>query len=159
MKKILLTKRSGEKLYALVDDEDFERVSQFKWHCSKDIAGFKYASRASEEGTILMHRFIMGASKGQKVGHKSKDGLNNQRENLRVCTWTQIQAGKKNGKNNQTGYKGVSWFAEREHYIARIGKKNKMVYLGSFDDPVEAAAAYNKAAQELHGEFAELNKV
>jgi hypothetical protein len=62
-------------------------------------------------------------------------------------------------KNNTSGYKGVSWNSHAKAWAARITVRGRRVFLGSFDDPVEAAKAYNEAALEYHGEFAVLNKI
>lgn len=163
MKKIPLGSHSDIERYALVDDEDFERVNRYRWYASRDIQGLSYACRSiktedNKTAIVLMHRFIMNAEKGEIVEHKKRNGLDNRRKNLRACTSAQVQAGKKLGKNSQTGYKGISWIVKRGHYTARIGRDNKMIYLGSFDNPIDAARAYNEEAVKLYGEFAFENK-
>jgi len=84
MKKI---KIYNADCFALVDDEDFEYLNQFKWSVS--FGG--YATRAKEvEGgrytIIQMHREIMNTPRGLVVDHWDHNGLNNQKSNLKNCT-------------------------------------------------------------------------
>ena len=99
MKKIPLTKGK----FALVDDEDFERLSQFKWHYGKG-----YAARKTNEDYIYMHKEILGIGKKQEGDHKNGDKLNNQRANLRTCTHAQNMFNRRTQKNNVSGVSGVS---------------------------------------------------
>lgn len=162
MKKIPLGSHSDIERYALVDDEDFESVNQFKWHASGETWGIRYALRtaviAGEPTPIQMHKFILGVGSGQMVEHKNRNGHDNRRKNLRPCTPSQNQAGRKIGKNNKTGYKGVYWREDRGCYMAQIYKNSKRHYLGRYDNPIDAAKAYNEAAIEFYGEFAFENK-
>lgn len=60
-------------------------------------------------------------------------------------------------RNNKSGYRGVYWHLRSIKWVARIKVDGRQVHLGCFDDPVEAARAYNRAALEAFGEFAWLN--
>jgi hypothetical protein len=108
-----------------------------------------------------MHRVVLDR-KGFKnfaiSDHKDRNPLNNQRHNLRVASQVQNNRNQRRYKNNQSGYVGVSWHQKRKWW-ARIGVDGKRISLGCYDDPKEAAKAYNKAALKYHGEFAVLNKV
>ena len=88
MKEISLTKG----LVAIIDDEDFERVSRYKWVSLKNKRTV-YASRSSDlkggKKTMYMHRFIMNPPSDMQVDHINGDGLDNRRVNLRVCTQSQ----------------------------------------------------------------------
>lgn len=104
-----------------------------------------------------MHRFILDAPTGLEVDHIDKDGLNNQRDNLRIAS--RIQNSWNNGPNskNKSGFKGVSFRKETKKWVAHIIVNGKQIYLGGFDNKVDAAKAHDKAARELEGEFAYLN--
>ena len=87
-----------------------------------------------------------------EVDHKDRNKLNNRWHNLRLADWTQNKINSKRQSNNTTGVRGVDKRGNR--YVARIRLRNNRQYLGSFASLEEASAAYKKAAEELHGEFA-----
>ena len=163
-KKIPLGK-SG--MFAIVDDEDFEMLSQFKWYAGKDSrTDTHYAIRnASGSGSPRMHRLIMKVN-GSKVhvDHINLDGLDNRRCNLRVCTQSQnAYNGKKyksrRDKKMSSQHKGVCWDSQSGKWLACGYMNNKNINLGRFDKEIDAARAYNKFAKKHYGEFARLNDV
>lgn len=142
---------------ALVDDEDFEYLSQFKWAAHKtgpNLYADRYSAINGHGGRIQMHREIMCFPKGMEIDHIDHNGLNNQKNNLRVCTRKQNAANTKSyGKSK---YRGV--FIDRDKYIrAAIKIQDKYTYLGSFKTEIDAAMAYDKMAKKYYGEFANLN--
>ena len=158
MKTIELTKGK----VALVDDSWYDELSQYKWHASYEphTKSF-YALRNSpslfgKRKRILMHRVIMNTLNGMQVDHIDHDTLNNQTANLRNCTHSENMHNSRKPGNNTSGYKGVSWNRKRKEWCAQI-RLGKVIFLGYFTDPIEAATAYDQAAKELHGEFARLN--
>lgn len=160
MRLIPLTKDK----FAMVDDEDYEKVSQHKWHVfmRKDKKSL-YATytlhdlKNHKDTTIRMHRFIMDASKNTQVDHIDGNGLNNQKNNLRFSTNQLNQANKGKNKNNKSGFKGVSFNNQHKRYISQVMFDGKVIYLGLYVDPIEAAKAHDKKAKELFGEFARTN--
>ena len=156
MKEIELTRGC----IALVDDEDFERLSKWKWRVVEYFRSkyaLRYGIKDGKSQTILMHRDIMEAGKGVCVDHKDKDGLNNQKENMRFSTVAQSQYGRRLNRNSTTGYKGVYWAKVKKRFIAQIYKNGERVHLGCFVEVIDAAEAYNQAAMLFFGEFARLN--
>jgi hypothetical protein len=92
------------------------------------------------------------------VDHKDRNGLNNQKENLRICDYSKnAQNSKRNPIYGSSNYKGVYLYKRTNKYRANIKLKGKRIYLGYFDSDKEAALAYNKKAIELFGEYACLN--
>jgi hypothetical protein len=161
MKEIQLTKGK----VALVDDEDFEYLNQFKWYASRAKNGF-YVHRAlkginRKQIKTSIHRVIMKAEKGIIIDHVDGNGLNNQKNNLRICTLGQNQMNRGAQLNNKSGFKGVHYFNNTtdKNWIAKISYNKKIIYLGSYSNPIDAARAYNEAAIKYHGEFANLNKI
>ena len=155
MKTIKLTKGK----VALVDDEDYERLNQYKWHAAQDreiwYAKRKSAKISGKQKTITMHREIMNATKGVQVDHRNGDGLYNQKTNLRFCTHQQNQQNRKNPqKNNKLGIKGVRWDRNAKKFQARITIKGKQLYLGLFTVLADADQAYRVAEIKYFGEFA-----
>lgn len=117
-------------------------------------------ARRSQDGTeteVLLHRLIMNPPKGFVVDHINGDGLNNRRESLRICTIAENNrnhAGRR--RNNTSGYIGVCYVKARDRWMAHI-TSDRLINLGHYDTPEEAARVRDDAARELHGEFATLN--
>ena len=146
--------------FALVDDEDYEMViNKSSWcaHDKKRKTLYAIGSELKADGktrTIKMHRFILGIDDPAIwVDHKDGNGLNNTRDNLRICSRNQNQQNRPANSNNKSGYKGVYFDSRRELWIASIMANRKPVYLGRFQTPEEAAAAYAMASEKLHKEF------
>lgn len=141
---------------AIVDDEDFEWLSRYKWCYTK--AG--YAVRASringKRRTVYMHREILQAPAGLEVDHINGDKLDNRRSNLRIVTKQQNMFNQRPRKGSSR-YKGVTWFSRTQKWRAFIKIDGKFRSLGYFDDEKEAALAYDRAARELFGEYAKTN--
>lgn len=134
---------------AVVDDEDYEWLSSFKWHYN-EAAG---ARRKVNGKHVLMHRVIMGSPSGLDVDHRDHDRLNNRRSNLRVATRSQNQANRSlTLKGTATNVKGVTFHNGK--YEVKTSVHGHEIYVGRFDSLVEARAAYIEAAIEHHGEFA-----
>ena len=155
MKKIPLT--HGQ--YALVDDEDFESLSQFKWYACwyKQTRQFRAvrSRRVNGKGQIiLMHRQISGFPDCY-VDHVNGNSLDNRRSNLRPCTAAQNQCNRTRAANNLSGFKGVDRFQDK--WRAKIALNAKTYHLGLYSSPIEAACAYDGAARVLHGRFARTN--
>ncbi len=158
MKEIPLTK--GQ--VALVDDEDYDWLAQWDWHVRWNCTCKQYAvahSSPRSEGhkEIIMSRFIMGARMGERGDHWDHNLLNNQRENLRVCTVEQNAANRKLPSHNTSGFKGVSWREAVHKWDVRIMANGKSTFIGLFNSKEEGALAYDAKARELHGQFACIN--
>lgn len=148
MKKLPL---SNSNDFGLVDDDKFERASEFRWGLQP--SGYIYATINGE--TVLLHRFVMDAKKGEEVDHKDQDKKNCQSYNLRRCTHSQNLANTGIRPHNRVGYKGVD--RQQGKFRATIRVNYKKIFLGYHDTPEQAALAYNTAAKEHFGEFAFLN--
>jgi hypothetical protein len=151
LKSIALTQ--GKR--AWVSGSDFEYLNQWKWLAKKDKRGNWYACRVENGHLIQMHRLIMGAPDGTKVDHQNGNGLHNWRGNLRVCTNAENSRNRQKNKNNTSGYKGV--VPDRGKFRARIKVNYRLLNIGTYNTPEEAAHAYDRAAKEHHGKFARLN--
>jgi hypothetical protein len=145
---------------AQVDDEDFEWLSQWKWHWSKGYARCcQYTGRRNGKETftrLFMHRLLMNAPKGTAVDHIDGDGLNNQKANLRLATISENNMNMKQTKN-KTGLKGVWFCAKTNRYQAKICKDEVVTNLGSYVTKEEAGIAYDNAALRMFGEYASPN--
>lgn len=159
MKRIPLTQ--GQ--FALVDDEDFERINAHKWYAYWNKLGRTfYARRNSPDGkgkqrTVLMHRVVLDSPECFDVDHINHDTLDNRRSNLRNCTAQQNLANEKMLSVNTSGYKGVSWHKRIGKWMARLRFKGEDIHIGYFTNAREAAIAYDISALKHFGEFALTN--
>lgn len=141
---------------ALVDDDDYEWLNQWKWYALKH-KNLRYAvhdlwCNGKKKG-ILMHLLILPAPPGKEIDHRDGNGLKNVRSNLRVCTHAENCRNVKPHRDGTSKYKGVSWCKEKQKWTVHV--KNK--HIGRFVSEEDAARAYDVAAIDLFGEFARPN--
>lgn len=158
-KHIPLFGKYGQGLFAIVDDEDFDKVNQYRWHLGNNgyiktfVGGRKHAK------CILLHRLIMDPADDLEVDHRDGDKLNNCRANLRISTRNQNARNLRRHKQFSSRFKGVSWNNDRQSWDAGITVNSCGVYLGQFYSEIQAAQAYNEAALKYFGEYASLNEI
>lgn len=148
MKKIQLTKEK----FALVDDEDYVYLNRHNWYASKGYSTY-YACRRSKDKIILMHRTVMNQTGNLYVDHKDSNGLNNQKNNLRICTQSQNNGNSKMRKDNKSGIKGVSWNKLNKNWVACITINYKKKHIGTFSNKLKAKEAYEIEAKKHFGKF------
>jgi hypothetical protein len=156
-RKIRLT----EGKYALVDQQDFYWLNNFDWFTKINCKSF-YAVRLDNNGTkgltiVSMHRQIMNFPKGLDVDHRNRDGLDNQRSNLRIATHSENNCNQAKRKNTSSRFVGVCFSKRCKRWVAYIAMNRKRMWIGYFDNEIDAAKAYDEAAKKYHGEFARLN--
>ena len=106
-----------------------------------------------------MHRFLLQPLPCFHVDHVNRNGLDNRRSNLRLCTVSQNQFNRTKSATNTTGYKGVCWNKKKHKWQVGFTIKGRYKNLGYFDDKHEAAKAYNTGVMTYHKEFAVLNNI
>ena len=170
MKEISLTQ--GQ--YALVDNEDYERINQMGKWCVNYNIGTKsfYAVKAvrdftkkSKQSLIRMHRVIMDCPSDKEIDHINHDTLDNTKVNLRICNHSQNVMNKKPKHNSSSKFKGVH--LEKQYYkdktytywFSQIRINGKTIHLGRFKNEIDGAKAYDKKAIELFGRFALTNRM
>lgn len=149
---------------ALVDDEDFEYLSQFKWYISS--RGYALHSAYDETGKkkphVRMHRIVLERKLGRELvagelpDHRDSNKLNNTRQNLRISTHQQNTRNRAKWKSSSR-FKGVSWRKSVSRWYSTIRVNDKLIHLGSFLNEEEAARKYDEQALIHFGEFARLN--
>lgn len=147
MKKIPLTKG----YFALVDDSDYEWLNQWKWQACKSkhtVYAIRMIRRKDLTKQVWMHREIMKTPDDKITDHKDGNGLNNQRHNLKICTYRQNNQNVHVHKSEPTDYPGVKCLPG-EKYTAEIYIDGKTVNLGVFDSEIAAFRAYYDACIDL----------
>lgn len=161
--------------FALVDDEDFESVNQFRWS-EKPSLKTSYACSGIKQSdgkfkNISLHRFILKINNPKiYVDHKDHNGLNCQKNNIRTATPSQNQMNSiGRGKSKYLGVhiriQKTKYFSKKlgqriytcKMFVSQIRTGGKQICLGQFKTEEEAALCYNVAAKKYHREFANLN--
>lgn len=146
---------------ALIDETDLPLINQFKWHARRGrrtVYVQTHGSPANGRRRSYLHRLLLSAPPGLLVDHRNLNGLDNRRDNLRLCTPVENNANQQAQINNRSGYRGVhQQTSTTSPWRARIQINGKTRHLGCFADAWDAAQAYNTAATEVYGEFALLN--
>jgi AP2 domain len=151
MKSIPLTKGFS----ALVDDSDYEMLTQYRWRAKTDRKK-RAVYAVTGKSAVRMHRLLLSVTDSRiQVDHKDRDGLNNQRYNLRVCSNSQNQTNKSKIAGKFTSrFKGVHWDKKLSRWKVGLVRNQKKVHIGLYTDEIEAALAYDEAARHHFGEFA-----
>jgi hypothetical protein len=151
---------TGTDKCAIIDDDDFLRVSKNRWQLSDNGYARRTIKVKGVYKGLLLHRFILGIT-DRKIwtDHINQNKLDCRKSNLRACTASQNKQNIGVRSHNVSRYKGVEYRKDDGRYTVRIGIDGKMLCLGSFKNPIDAAKAYNEKAKELFGEFAYLNNV
>lgn len=155
MREIQLT--NGRVAY--IDDEDYDLVMKHKWFavkCTNTYYAYTHIKKNGKDTTLKMHRLIMGFTNPKiLVDHRDRNGLNNQKHNMRESNSTQNNANRVSRGTSK--YLGVCWKKQDSMWQVRVTYNKVIHYVGIFKDEIEAAKAYDKKALEIHGEFANLN--
>ncbi len=144
---------------ALVDDADFEWLNQWKWYAVNrrgNFYAFRNIATPTGQTIIQMHRQILHLKPrdGNQADHINHETLDNQSNNLRVCTNQTNAFNKTPFIGGTSEHKGVHWDKTAGKWQAQIGYNGRRYNLGRFKNECDAAQAYNEAAAEFFGEFA-----
>jgi len=149
--------------YAKVDPADYKRLRKYEWSAKKSHKSFyafgRIADNKTEKAkTKCMHREVIKVPDGMLIDHINHDSMDNRRANLRAATFSQnMRNRKKRSDAKSSKYKGVCRFKGQRKWVARITFEKKRIYLGDFENEIDAAKAYDEAAKKYHKEFAVLN--
>lgn len=133
--------------YCIVDDEDFEKIKQHKWYLTVGLSNIKYVKthiyKNGKKTTISLHRFIINAQQGEIVDHIDGNGLNNSKQNLRICSHGfNLLYRHKKYINKTSQYIGVSWNQKDKRWISQLVINGKHYYIGSFKSETIAYQKY-----------------
>lgn len=143
----------------LVSPEDAHLLDR-SWHASPRRNGrVCYADGWNKErrSTISLHRMVMGFPL-KPVDHINRNGMDNRRSNLRICTPSQNVANGSATRNKSSRFKGVHYSQAENRWIAVVTQNGRPVFRKRFKSEADAASAYDMAARELFGEFATTNQ-
>lgn len=145
--------------FALVDDDDYEYLSKWKWHFHHGYAcrNDEHYDKNGNRKPIRMHRVVMKTPEDMEVDHLNGETTDNRKSNLRNCFHNENMKNMKVHRNSISGYKGVTWWKIGKKWRARIRGNGKEISLGYYDNPESAAKAYDIAAKKYFGDFAFLN--
>lgn len=162
MKKIQLgghRKNSDIKGYAMVDNDYFDLLSEFKWCLNHN--GYAVTRRKhNQKGKLtFMHHIVFGTFPSDGlIDHINRNPLDNRKSNLRVANKSENGMNRQENKNNTSGFKGVTYLKKNNKWMAGIKINYKRKYLGSFNTALKASKAYDKEAKKQFGNYSYLNK-
>ena len=160
MKEIPLTQGK----VALVDDEDFEAVSAFKWGASRHGSTFYAQRNIPRPGggwtSERLHRYVLtrvlgcAIPNGKHCDHKNGDGLDNRRENLRVVEAAENGRNRRgpNCNNRSSRFTGVTLEKRSGKWVAQIQVNRKHIHIGRRATKL-AAAQVREAYIDAHPEL------
>jgi len=141
--------------YAIVDSCDYEILSQYTWSFSKG-RHTDYAITWKGKKYMRMHQMIMKPNRGLVVDHINGDGLDNRRDNLRVCTTAENSRNRNLKSTNKSGVTGVFWCKGVKKWTAQITVNYKAKHLGYFKEISDAIKSRKDAESIYFGEFAKV---
>src|SRR3990167_4427891 len=124
---------------ALIDDSDYEYISQYKWWAFKKKYGGYYAHGWVDGQQVILHKLIMNPPPGMEIDHIDHNGLNCQRYNMRFATVPNNRKNRAKNANGTSGFKGVSFHKRIGMYQAQIQSDGIKRPLGYYDTAEEAA--------------------
>lgn len=135
----------------IFDKADFNKIKNTSWYrCNRSGDYIKYIG--NRHG-VCIHRYIIKAPSGYEIDHINHNPLDNRKQNLRICTHQQNQFNQPPQKNNSSGVTGVSYYAPRNKYRARIKYNQNDLHLGYYETFLEAVQARNEGMRLLFGEY------
>lgn len=120
--------------------------------------GLGYLTISIDQRRYVVHRlawlYVHGSFPAAFLDHINGERDDNRIVNLREATRSQNNANRPPGKNCNSGQRGVYWHPVKKLWMAAAGKDGRIIHLGGFKEFDAAKAAYQQAADGLHGEFA-----
>jgi hypothetical protein len=132
-----------------VDEADFEYLSQFKWYAQQVGKTFRantwvWCTSKQKHVVIKMHRMILDFP-SQEIDHINRNGLDNQRANLRLSNRVQNNQNQVGHANSQLGIRGVTFDTSRQKFVAQYTYAGKKIIGKRFDTLEEAVKAVEHA--------------
>ena len=138
--------------WTIINEIDYDKVKQFKWHTSVPKGGKTYYARTIPPGagkrriSIKLHQILRPCARYFEVDHKNRNGLDNRISNLRVVTHAENMLNKSLRLDNPTGHTGISWDKLHNRWHAGLCLQGQAKHLGFFTC-FKKALASRKAAE------------
>lgn len=155
--KQIIGRKIGE---SIIVDDSFEINPEHRWRV--DDNGYVCRSRKKfepgEGQRIYLHHIVAEKKHGQEARHINKNKLDNRRENIKLCSRAEQVINQI--RENKTGYRGIRKLSNTREgrWSASVCVGKIRHYLGSYSSPLDAAMAYDRAAEKFHGSYACTNK-
>jgi hypothetical protein len=160
---VIALEKDGEYVNVQIDEEDLHLLRNYSWIIDSNnyVRTSVFNSKTDKTHAVWLHRLVAGIDSYDErvVDHIDRNPLNNRRSNLRAILKEKNQKNRGKCRRNTTGFKGVTLIKKTGKYMARIASDGKRITIGTFDNQLDAAVAYNEAAIKYHGEFAALNNL
>jgi hypothetical protein len=148
MRQIPLTQRQ----FAVVDDQDYELLADFKWCYRAERNGRQgYAVRHGIvdglDRLIYLHRQLVSAPPGHEVIFLNHDRLDCRRTNLKVVTKQEARQHHRVRSDSKSQIKGVSYDADDGSWTVTVYRNGKSTHLGTFYDEDNARKMYEYAME------------
>ena len=152
-----ITTNTNKEFY--FDLEDYDKIKKCSW--SENDQQYIVTYSINRRKAIRLHRYILDVYESSTpiIDHKNNLKYDNRKENLRFATQQTNQINRKENHNNLLGVKGVSFDKRNNKYIARISINGKNIYLGQFNNLLEAKKAREEAEIKYFGEFSYKNNL
>lgn len=148
----LFNKKKEKVGETIVDEENYYDLMKYNWYSNGN-----YVSALINKKAILLHRYIMNYTGNNYIDHINNNSLDNRICNLRIVTPQQNSMNCSSSKNSTSKYIGVLLYKNRNKWVAKISINGKEVFLGYFENEIDAAKARDLATKEHFGEFGNLN--
>lgn len=138
----------GDEQQFIFDKEDFNKVKKYSWFI--DGNGYVVANDAKAEKQMRLHRYLMNPTELDIVDHINRNPSDNRKSNLRICDYKVNNRNRSLGRNNTSGFAGVTFDKSRKKWMAHLKVDNKFINLGRYDTIEEAIIKRRKGEIELH---------
>lgn len=144
--------------FAIVNADKWHELIKYKWQNTSD----GYAQAVVNTKRLRMHQLVFQLYHGyipKLIDHINRNRLDNTIENLRETTFSANSQNRTKSKNTSSNYYGVSFYKRVNKWDCRIMIDSKHIFLGYFENEIDAAKAYNTKAIELYGDNAKINEI
>ena len=139
----------GQGLSTLVDDEDYELLSRFKWRIVESGGNSKSMYAVA---TIRLHRLIVACPNDMMIDHINGNPLDNRKSNLRICSNSENQQNT-SSRGGSSQYKNVSYSKRYDKWFAKFRFNGKEHFCGYHDTEEQARESVLKKRREICPNF------